>query len=278
MPVSRSILLFLLTTFLLVTTLPAQTPRVKYPNQKSEPNQPAKGNSGARSLGKMATFSKDPAAKKNEVKPEFPPGAINPGTLDPALADSLPEALQPFAKEGALAMAERDFAKAKKAFETMVKGAPDSALAHANLGMAEFQLKNYAAAREHLGISLQKNPNISQTWVNLGLVHFEEDQLELAISSITRGLALEPANARSHLLLGVVVREYGWPEAAETQFRKAVTLDPRNVDAHFNLALLYLEKQPAALELARRHYYLAVDLGAKPDPAVESKLKPASGP
>ena len=44
-------------------------------------------------------------------------------------------------------------------------------------------------------------------------------------------------------------------------------------DAHFNLALMYLDRKPPALELARRHYEKAVSLGAEKDEVVEEKLK-----
>ena len=35
--------------------------------------------------------------------------------------------------------------------------------------------------------------------------------------------------------------------------RKAIELDETYAEAHYNLAVLYLERQPPAIELARRH-------------------------
>jgi Flp pilus assembly protein TadD len=57
--------------------------------------------------------------------------------------------------------------------------------------------------------------------------------------------------------------------------RRAIELDPEYAEAHFNLAVFCLQRQPPAVELARRHYQKALDLGAAPDPELETKL--ASG-
>jgi hypothetical protein len=50
-------------------------------------------------------------------------------------------------------------------------------------------------------------------------------------------------------------------------------LDETYGEAHYNLAVLYLERQPPAIELARRHYYRALNLGAEPDAELDRILK-----
>jgi len=57
--------------------------------------------------------------------------------------------------------------------------------------------------------------------------------------------------------------------------RKAIELDEQYAEAHFNLAVLYLERQPPAVELARRHYYRALKLGAEHDDELDRVLKRA---
>jgi hypothetical protein len=52
-------------------------------------------------------------------------------------------------------------------------------------------------------------------------------------------------------------------------------LDPGYADANFNLAVLYLGRTPPLIELARRHYQRAIDLGAKHDPAIEKIIAKA---
>ena len=54
--------------------------------------------------------------------------------------------------------------------------------------------------------------------------------------------------------------------------RKAISLEPEYAEAHFNLAVFYLQRNPPAVELARRHYQRALDLGAAPDPDVAKQL------
>ena len=50
-------------------------------------------------------------------------------------------------------------------------------------------------------------------------------------------------------------------------------IDPNYSDAHYNLAVFYLEGRPPSIELARRHYFRAIELGADPDPEIEQSLK-----
>jgi Flp pilus assembly protein TadD len=70
----------------------------------------------------------------------------------------------------------------------------------------------------------------------------------------------------------VTVGKKGWYSAAEDEMRKAIELQPDYAEAHFNLAVFYLQRNPPAVELARRHYQKARDLGAAPDPDVEKRL------
>ena len=64
----------------------------------------------------------------------------------------------------------------------------------------------------------------------------------------------------------------GWYFGAEDEMRKAIELAPDYPEAHFNLAVFYLQRTPPAVELARRHYQKALDLGAAPDPQVAKSL------
>jgi Tfp pilus assembly protein PilF len=72
-----------------------------------------------------------------------------------------------------------------------------------------------------------------------------------------------------------LIRKRGWLEGAEQEIRKAIEIDEQYAEAHFNLAVLYLERQPPAVELARRHYYRALKLGAEHDAELDRVLKKA---
>jgi Tfp pilus assembly protein PilF len=69
------------------------------------------------------------------------------------------------------------------------------------------------------------------------------------------------------------VKKLGWLDAAEAELQRALELNPDYTNAHFNLALMYLERKPPAIELAKRHYDKAIALGAEKDELVEKKLK-----
>ncbi len=189
----------------------------------------------------------------------------------------LPENVRELAKEGALASANKDWKAAKEAYLKMAKAAPDNALALSNLGIVEYRLKDYQNATLHLEQSVKINPRISQNWLTLGLSYYYLKKFNLAISSLTRARHEDPKDPRTCLYLAVVIRDYGWGRAAETELMRAIALDPDYADAHFNLALLYLERNPPAIELARRHYFFAIDLGAQHDEEIEKRLKKVAG-
>jgi Tfp pilus assembly protein PilF len=60
---------------------------------------------------------------------------------------------------------------------------------------------------------------------------------------------------------------------AEKEFLKAIEIDDTFADAHFNLALVYATEKPPSLEMARRHYKRALELGIPPDPRLEKLLQ-----
>ena len=61
--------------------------------------------------------------------------------------------------------------------------------------------------------------------------------------------------------------------AAEREILRVLELAPDYAEAHYNLAVFYLQRNPPAVELARRHYYKSVDLGGAPDPEIEKKVE-----
>lgn len=187
---------------------------------------------------------------------------------------SLPPEVAALAKEGALAVADRDWPKARDLYLKMVEAAPGNALAYANLGVAEHQLGNLLAAAGNLGKSTELNPHIARNWQTLGLIHYERGDLALALSSLARAVHEDPSAAETRLILAAVVRDYGWPDAALSELQRAVEIDPKLASAHYNLAVSYLGADPPRLELARRHYYAAIDLGTPPSPEIEAILKP----
>lgn len=202
---------------------------------------------------------------------------LEEGALSVGLAggqSKLPPELKDLAQKATLAALGQDWERSKEYFLEMIQKAPDNALAYANLAVAEHQLKNTLAATANLKKSLEINPSIARNWQTLGLIQYENGDLNLAISSLTRAIHEDPKDGYNRLFLAAVLRDYGWEDAAVTELKRALQLDESIADAHYNLALTYLSEIPPRTELARRHYYSAIDLGSEPSPEVEKQLSP----
>lgn len=187
-------------------------------------------------------------------------------------AGKLPPLTNELAQRAAAAVSKKDWKSARKAYEEMVEADPGNAPALANLGAVEYQLKEYESAIGHLEQALAAKPGLAQTWLTLGMVHYERDDPLRALSALSRAVAEKPDDPRAHNHLAAAAKALGWLGAAESELQRALDLDPQYAEAHFNLALIYLERRPPGVELARRHYLRAVELGTPRDDLVEKQL------
>lgn len=218
----------------------------------------------------MWAQAQDGSKSRRPAESEAP---IRAGIADTEVVGKLPEVPEELSQKVALAFSKKDWKTARGLYEEILAIDPDNALAMANLGIVIFQLGDYPAAQGHLERAVKKNAKLVQARITLGMTHFYQDNYYMAISHLTRAVNDEPDNARAHMYLAVVAQQAGWNSAAENELRKAVGLDPEYAEAHYNLALVYLEQKPPSTELARRHYYEALDLGAAPDKKIEEQLK-----
>lgn len=179
---------------------------------------------------------------------------------------------QQLAKTAMLALAKGDLAGAQRDFEKVLTLAPHNVPTTINLGLVAYRQKRYAAAEKYLKTALRTQPEAGLGWLILGVVHYDQDQLDAALAAFAQAALLEPKNATVHQYLGVTVGKKGWLSGAEDELRKALEIDPNYAEAHFNLAVFYLQRSPPSVELARRHYQRALDLGAAPDADVARSL------
>jgi tetratricopeptide (TPR) repeat protein len=178
------------------------------------------------------------------------------------------------AEKGVVYFRNDKFEDAKKEFEKMTQLVPNHPMGWVNLGSAEFRLGQLDDAEEHLKKAVHLDPTAAQGWLTLGIIYYQKSNLDAGLAALSQAVYLDPKNAHAHLYLGVLIRKMGWRDGAEDELRQAIELDENYAEAHFNLAILYLEQQPQAIELARRHYYQALKLGADPDPELDRVLKP----
>ena len=181
------------------------------------------------------------------------------------------------AAEGNAAFARGDLERARRAYRKVLELAPDNLLGLINLGVVEFSLQDARSAENHLKRAVQLRLETAPAWLTLGTLYMDEGRLDEALAALSQAVLYEPRNARARNYLGVVIGRKGWIDGAQAELRKAVEIDPGYSDAHFNLAVFYLESRPPFIELARRHYFRAMELGASRDPEIEAALKARPG-
>lgn len=208
-------------------------------------------------------------------KPEDHDGnpAVELGLPKQETIGKLPSLTVSLSQRASDAFAKKDWTTARKCYLEMLEVDPNNALTLANLGAVEQQDGNLKLAQSYFEKALTVNPALQQTWTALGLVSYELGDSYRAVSALSRAVHEDPMDARAHNYLAAAVKKLGWLDAAEAELRRAIEINPSYANAHFNLALMYLERKPPAIELARRHYETALSLGAERDELVDEKLK-----
>jgi len=185
----------------------------------------------------------------------------------------VPEVAREAANQGNAAFLRKDYPGARKAFEQVLTLVPDSLVGLVNLGVVEFYSGNTLRAEELLKRAVAVRIANPAAWLTLGMIYMDQEKFDDALAALSQAVLQDPRNPRARNYLGVVIGRKGWIDGAQSELRRAVELDPNYADAHYNLAVFYLEENPPAIELARRHYYRATELGAEKDPAIEKVLK-----
>lgn len=205
---------------------------------------------------------REPAPEK--VPLEVPPEAKPP-------VESL--AVEEIGNDGIKAFEAGKFAAAREAYLRVLKIEPNNLPALVNLGATEYRLGNMDEAERLLRRSLQIKADNPTAWLNLGIIYLERNEPMRSLAAIAQAVVHAPNDPVARNYLGVAAGRNHWFDAAESELRRAIELKPDYADAHFNLAVFCLERKPPAIELARRHYQKALELGASPDPLIEKTLK-----
>ncbi len=207
------------------------------------------------------------------MAPATPPAVPGINIAPVEKTGTLPPDTTVLSQKAANAFGEQKWEEARSAYLEMLKVDNQNALAWANLGAVEQQAGKTKEALECFEKSVLANPKLSQSWNALGLIHASTGDTYRAISCFTRAIHEEPTDSRAHNYLAIAAKNLGWIDAAQTELQRAIELNPEYGIAHFNLALLYLDQKPPALELAKRHYDKALKLGVEKDEIVERRLK-----
>lgn len=180
-----------------------------------------------------------------------------------------PRALAEAIAEGNVAFERKNYGAARNAYTRVLTLEPDNLMGLVNLGMVEFYSGHPDKAEDLLKRAVRQRLESAPAWLTLGMIHMDRNEPDAALAALSQAMLLDPRNAKTRNFLGVVMGRRGWIEGAQHELRRAVELDPSYADAHYNLAVFYLEEKPPAIELSRRHYQKAVDLGVEKNPQME---------
>jgi Flp pilus assembly protein TadD len=184
----------------------------------------------------------------------------------------LPDDMREVAQEATDLFKMQRYDEAAAKYQVIIDKYPESLYAWSNLGVVFSQEGKLQEAMKALQRAVALSPNDAFSYRNLGIVYYQLNQNDAAIDALERSIALDPNNVYSHDYLGCACSQKGWQEVAEKEFRKAIEINDDFPDAHYNLAIVYAMQKPPALELARRHYKRALELGLPKDPKLEKLL------
>lgn len=194
-----------------------------------------------------------------------------------APAKFTPRTLTEAVTEGNRAFQAKDYSTARRAYERVLSLDPQNPMGLVNLGMVEFYAGDPAKSENLLKQAVRQRLETAPAWLTLGMIYMDQNRFPEALAALSQATLYDPDNARARNFLGVVIGRQGWIYGAQQELRRAVEINPAYADAHYNLAAFYLQEKPPAIELAKRHYFKAVELGVEKDASME-KLFQSSKP
>ena len=184
----------------------------------------------------------------------------------------IPQAVLPLMKEAEQSFAKGQFEKADSIYSRALGMAPNIPSLLVSAAAVKTRLGRLEESRTMLRKALSLELDNAAAWKLLGMNALEQKRDDEAFAYLAQATLHDENNPRAHNYLGMAAGRRGWGEASEQELRRAVQLDPNYADANFNLAVLYLGRNPPLIELARRHYQRALDLGAKRDQFIENLI------
>ncbi|MBM3856527.1 MAG: tetratricopeptide repeat protein [Verrucomicrobia bacterium] len=186
---------------------------------------------------------------------------------------SNPQAARRVAAEAAKQYAQQQLPEAEKGFQEALRLDPQNVEYLNRLASVKTRLGKSAEASALLKESLQHQLENPTAWLLLGMNQLEDYQNEKAFASLVQAVLYDSKNAHAQNYLGIAAQRNHWNDISEASLRKAVELDPNYADAQFNLAVYYLQLTPPLIEVARRHYQRALDLGMPHDLKIDEMMK-----
>jgi tetratricopeptide (TPR) repeat protein len=192
-----------------------------------------------------------------------------------ALSAFVPAEAKQLASQGERAFAHGNLTEAESLYKKALEFAPENPPILVSMAAVETRLGKIQESDVFLRHALRSDLNNGPAWLLLGMNALSQKRDDEAFANLTQAVLHDTGNARAHNYLGMAAERKGWNEVAEQELRRAAELNSGYADANFNLAVLYLKRTPPLVEMARRHYQRAVDLGTPHDPLIEAQIAKA---
>jgi tetratricopeptide (TPR) repeat protein len=181
-----------------------------------------------------------------------------------ALAQDLPEALQPSFEEGVRALKAGQLDEAENAFRTVLAKGGATAYVHNNLGIVLQERGQHAKAVTEFLEALRLDPAYTAPRILMGASLLALGRVSEARASLERAVKLAPREPLARLLLArVLERASDWTEAVE-QYRALTELKPDEAEYAYALGSAYLHlsewslKRLAALDTGAARFHQAM--------------------
>jgi serine/threonine protein kinase/Flp pilus assembly protein TadD len=127
---------------------------------------------------------------------------------------------------------EDNLREATHASRRAVELDPESAEAHAALGLAESLSKNYHVAEKEFEEAMRLNPRLYDAAYLYGRCAFSQGQMEKAVGLFQKASELDPADYQTLNLLNLCLRALGRDEEARAVTRAAFERTERHIEVH----------------------------------------------
>ena len=154
-----------------------------------------------------------------------------------------PDKVDRLCQKAQLAIAERDWDKAKQSYLMALGMRSDLPDVHYGLATVYFQQRELTSAAHHFREVTRLDPLRAGAYINLGAVLNVLQQFDEAITALRRGIQLDNGRYEGFYNLGLVYKRKGQTDLAVSAYREAIRLNPKAADAHLNLGNLYLERE-----------------------------------
>jgi tetratricopeptide (TPR) repeat protein len=159
--------------------------------------------------------------------PVAPPRADQ--TPDDALAGIDRTDVQQLMRRGKELYDQNRFDESVRAYQAVIRLAPDNQAAHSNLGSAYYRLQQLDDALASFREAVRLNPSDAEARQNLGAGMAALGDFDAAIAEYLQAVALKPDLAPAHYSLGVLYQETGNTASAIEKFKRFLQLggDPQ---------------------------------------------------